>query len=82
MEKISVDPQTYEQYKEWQKNIETARAAAKAQDQSLATAGIPAEIKIKIRDKFTELALKHPGWSRDKIMGKAGKAYGVKFEFE
>lgn len=71
----------YEQHKKWQAQIEKARAAARAQDQSLATAEIPSDIKIKIRDKFTELAIKYPKWTRDKIMRRAGEAYGVKFDF-
>lgn len=72
----------YEQHKAWQKQIETARAAARAQDESLATADIPEETKIKIRDKFIELALKHPHMKRDRLMRKAGEAYHIKFSFE
>lgn len=72
----------YEQHQAWKKQIETARAAARAQDESLATADIPEETKIKIRDKFIELALKHPHMKRDRLMRKAGEAYHIKFSFE
>lgn len=72
----------YEQHKKWQKQIETARAAAKAQDESLSTADIPDETKKKIRDEFMKMAMNHPRWSRDKVMRKAGEKYNIKFSFE